>query len=370
MHLTKLLPLLVFFLFPPFLSAAQTEISAKLGKVSSTLTDAYNGSGGTIKPRTAVFTFSSSKELEKQRVGFAVSEILSHHLAKNGAFQLVERAELNRVLQELKLNLSGVTDQSEALKAGQLASAELLVLGSVEKLGKAYHVNARLVKADSGEVLATAYAELPVSVFEAEAADYVVLVPKTQTIGVYFIYGRRTTAALDAQTKTSDSCGVGCITTVTPEQTTLWAPGIGLNYTPFEKWTFDAAYLASGASGKTGTVELTDPGNWTNTYKYDQRVSMVRLLAGRNFNLSSKLSCFLAAGGTSVQFSGEGDGNYFTPTLFARTEFHPQQRFAVSLSAAYDLTTEAARGSDYASSSFKIVRLQNLYVESSVAIYF
>ncbi len=364
--------ILALLALPAFVSAGQTEIPAKLGKAAATLAAAYKASPGAKEsPKTAVFTFSCPQELEKRRVGFAVSEIFSHHLAKGGVFRLVERTELNRVLEELKFGMSGVTEQADAVKAGRLASAELLVLGSVEKLGSSYHVNARLVNAGTGEVTATAYVELPVTAFETEARDYITLVPKTQSIGVYFIYARRAVSATDTQTETISSCGSsGCITTLTSKDAAFWAPGIGLHYTPVEKWAFDAAFLASAASDKTGTIDINVTGSGTSRINYEQKYSMIRLLAGRDLAIGEKVSLYLAAGGTAVQLSGEGDANYITPTFYARAEYHPQQRFSVSISTGYDLKTKAGRGSDYAPSSFKVSELKNFYIEPAVAIHF
>lgn len=372
MNLIKSSLVLAALLIPAVSFAEGSVVRQKLAGIARDLASGYrNSSPAGTNPSLAIFTFNTSAELQKKRIGFAVAETLSHELAKTGDFKLVERAELNRVFDELRLNLSGATDPQTALKAGKLASADTLLLGSVERTAGLYQVNARLVRAETGDVLATAYAELPAAAFDSEARDYVVLVPRTQTIGVYFIYTRRAVSARAVQTETISSCGSsGCITTLTSKDAAFWAPGIGLHYTPVEKWSFDAAFLSSAANDKTGTIDINATGSGTSRINYDQKYSMVRLLAGRDLAIGEKASLYLAAGGTAVQLSGEGDANYLTPTLYARADYHPQQRFSISISAGYDLKTKAGRGSDYAPSSFKVSELQNFYVEPAVAIHF
>ena len=354
---------------PAVSMAGQTEISAKLGKVAATLTTAYKAAPGAKEaPKTAVFTFSCSKELEKQRIGFAVSEILSHQLARDGVFRLVERTELNRVLEELKLGMSGVTEQSDAVKAGRLASAELLVLGSVEKLGSSYHVNARLVNAGTGEVIATAYEALNAGAFEKEAADYLTLVPRTQTLGIYFLASYRATSRVPSVTYNWTELSTPYTATTNPENPSVWIPGFGIRYSPFEHYTVDISY-ANSEKEQVGSKTTDHP-----TYSYPtyaSRFTLLRALVGRNGTIYGPFSYFAAAGVTSVRVSAGVDLKYLTPTLLGRIEYKPQQRIGISLSAAYDITTKTAKSDLWVEGAdFKISRLSQFYVEPSISIYF
>ena len=356
-------------------SAGQSEISAKLGKMADTLIVAYDKTPGALeKPKAAVMTFNTSKELEKQRIGFAVSEILSHNLAEKGSFVLLERTELNRVFDELKLNMAGVTNQADALKAGKLASAEILVMGSVEKFDGTYHVNARLVKTETGEVLATAYEELPVKTFENEAKDYVMLVPKTQTLGLYFLYNYRGTAKLPQTYREYATSDFDYTAITTPEQTAMWTPGVGLRYTPVDHITLDLSFANSGSAQKTGRGDnhYTIPPDYTmeDNTKYTSKLTLLRGLIGIEQEFSRSLSYYLAAGATSVRIYGAGSINYITPTVMARLEYHPQERIGISASAGYDFTTKTTTGEDWYGAKHKIMRLDNLYFEPSISVYF
>jgi hypothetical protein len=341
--------------------------------MSDNLIAGYVKAAGTKeKPKAAVFTFNTSKELARQHIGFAVSEILSHHLTEKGSVLLLERTEINHVLNELKLNMAGVTDPSDALKAGKLASADILILGSVEKFGELYHVNARIVKTETGEVISTDYETLPVSTFENEARDYVVAVPKTQTIGIYLLESNHGTAKLPETTGSiTDSFGTTTETT-TPSHPNIPFLGFGLRYTPFNHFIFDMAYINSNISRGTGTrywkyTGGSSPSEYTT--EYTSRFIISRIVVGPQGELAHNFLYNIGGGVSFISISGEGSTRYATPTLLARLEFHPQERLGISLAAGYDTTAKTAT-TYTVNSYFKTTRLQQFYIEPSIALYF
>lgn len=325
------------------------------------------------KPTAAVFTFGTSKESAKQRIGFAVSEIFTHQLSRNGTFSLLEREDINRVLGELKLNMSGVTEQSDAMRAGKLASADLLILGSVEKLGETYHVNARLVQTENGEVLATAYEALPASEFEQEARDYI-LVPQKQAIGIYFLYNYRNTVKAGDVSGTSTQIYTYKATAHT-KQAQLGPIGVGMRYNPTEKLMFDVSFSQTTTSRTTQTVEVSDsngnPWRPLPTISNKQYASSLRALVGLT-SRHGRFAYFFGGGLSSMAIFGEDSGKvrYTTPTFLVRGGFHPQERIGIELSAGYDLTTKGAVKDEFVLGKINTARLRHFYLEPSFSFYF
>ena len=68
-------------------------------------------------------------------------------------FRLVERKELDKVLQELKLSTSELTDPDHALQVGKLLSAHTLLSGTVIETSDSVEVVARLVDTESAAVI-------------------------------------------------------------------------------------------------------------------------------------------------------------------------------------------------------------------------
>ncbi|HRZ66469.1 MAG TPA: CsgG/HfaB family protein, partial [Spirochaetia bacterium] len=76
-------------------------------------------------------------------------------LAASGSklFTMVERKDLQKILAELELQLSGLADEGAAAKVGRLLGAEVLVSGEVFRKGDTYEVFLKLLRVETAEVL-------------------------------------------------------------------------------------------------------------------------------------------------------------------------------------------------------------------------
>lgn len=97
------------------------------------------------------FQNMGNPELEPLKVG--LTQMLTTDLVGAGGVKVVERTELQSVLDELKLGHSAVVDKDTSAKLGKLLGAEYLVLGSYFSLAGTLRVDARLVKVETGEVV-------------------------------------------------------------------------------------------------------------------------------------------------------------------------------------------------------------------------
>lgn len=77
-----------------------------------------------------------------------------------GRWKPVERKELQRVLAELELQLSGLADPATAARAGELLGADLAVASSLYLRDGRYELFLRLVRVSTAEVLAVARAKI------------------------------------------------------------------------------------------------------------------------------------------------------------------------------------------------------------------
>lgn len=97
------------------------------------------------------FQNQGNPELEPLKVG--LTQMLTTDLVGAGGAKVVERTQLQAVLDELKLGHSAVADKDTAAKVGKLLGAEYLVLGSYFSLAGTLRVDARLVRVETGEVV-------------------------------------------------------------------------------------------------------------------------------------------------------------------------------------------------------------------------
>ena len=85
--------------------------------------------------------------------GEKATGILFATLAVEPNLYLVDRADLEKILQETVLNLSGAVAPGQAVQVGQLTGAKILVTGSVIETGNSIYVVAKIVGTETSRVL-------------------------------------------------------------------------------------------------------------------------------------------------------------------------------------------------------------------------
>ncbi len=106
----------IAFVFPLLASAEQRPVVAVLDFKNNT---GYGGGSG-----NPAYWFTG-------RVGSDMADMLANELANTGAFRVVERNKLSRVLEEQDLGASGRVSSRSAAQIGKLTGAQYLVTGRV-----------------------------------------------------------------------------------------------------------------------------------------------------------------------------------------------------------------------------------------------
>ena len=89
------------------------------------------------KPRIAVLEFKSKAENQwwYHNGSAAAQDVFVTELVKSGKFRVVEREQLQALMQEKNLTLSGDLDPSTAVRVGKLLGVNYLLTGSVTEYG-------------------------------------------------------------------------------------------------------------------------------------------------------------------------------------------------------------------------------------------
>ena len=101
------------------------------------------------KQTIAVLDFESIGS--EEHLGKAISEIMRTELVDTNRYRVVERAQINKALSEQKFQKSGLIDDKSAVELGKLLGADLIVIGSVVKIGTSYTINSRMIDMKTGE---------------------------------------------------------------------------------------------------------------------------------------------------------------------------------------------------------------------------
>lgn len=85
-----------------------------------------------------------------------LTDNIADELLKSGKVRVMERSQMDRILQEQGFQQGGTCDTSEcAIQIGRLLGIERIVVGSVGKVGETYSLSIRMVDVGTGEVLAS-----------------------------------------------------------------------------------------------------------------------------------------------------------------------------------------------------------------------
>lgn len=119
----------------------------------------------------AVIPFEDiSRAAKSSNIGRTVTEYLHGRLSENKNLNIVERSMIDRVLQELNLNMTGLIDAENAKQAGKLISADAIICGTVTEIGMYFDINLRIIDVEEGKILSSAIAEIKKDVFIEESS--------------------------------------------------------------------------------------------------------------------------------------------------------------------------------------------------------
>jgi len=81
----------------------------------------------------------------------AVSDIVRTEFVNIANFRVVERDQMDSVFEEQNFQLSGLTDESSAVKIGEILSAQKVVIGEINMIEKSYVISLRIVDVETAE---------------------------------------------------------------------------------------------------------------------------------------------------------------------------------------------------------------------------
>lgn len=106
------------------------------------------------KTKIAVLDFElKGQSFETKDMGAIVAEWFITALVKEGRFEVVERSMLNKILDEQRLGLSGIIDESTATEIGKLLGVKIIISGSVLKVQDVHEINARIIEVETASII-------------------------------------------------------------------------------------------------------------------------------------------------------------------------------------------------------------------------
>jgi Curli production assembly/transport component CsgG len=138
--------------------ARAQNFDSALGSVANEIASAVEHAG---KKRVAVIDFDQI-EGHVTALGRFLAEEISADLAEHPRpFAVIDRANLQSILKEHALSMSGLVNPENAKKLGQIAGVDALVLGTYTDFGESYRLSLKAIATDTAEMVASARTNIP-----------------------------------------------------------------------------------------------------------------------------------------------------------------------------------------------------------------
>jgi TolB-like protein len=102
----------------------------------------------------AVLPFRNHGDEQYDTFVDGLADMLTTSLGQTAQLTLIERVQIETAMRNFNLEMSGAIDPEKAVVVGAWLGADAVVLGSFLRFGKVYRIDARMIDAETGEVLA------------------------------------------------------------------------------------------------------------------------------------------------------------------------------------------------------------------------
>jgi hypothetical protein len=106
------------------------------------------------KPVIAVLDFKTSGVSEREMK--SIISLLSNSLFKTGKFTVIDVAQREALLKEIEFSLSDCVEEICQIEIGKQLSAELIVVGSIDKIGSSLVLASKTLETQSGRTVSVA----------------------------------------------------------------------------------------------------------------------------------------------------------------------------------------------------------------------
>ncbi len=104
---------------------------------------------------------NASKDAAENYVGEAVEELLKSAITDSLVFKFIDRRALDTAMEEIKLSLTGLTDENDSMEIGNIRGLRLLMDGSVTSDDGNFILSLQLIEVETTELIATVSKSIP-----------------------------------------------------------------------------------------------------------------------------------------------------------------------------------------------------------------
>ena len=112
--------------------------------------------------RLAILPLADAAQNRDTPLGNYLSEKVTYELYKTDSAIIVERPQLQRIMDEFTLTMRGSFDDTSVKRIGRLLGVDAVIMGTYVELGTdTVEVNARIVAVETAEVIGVGTIQIP-----------------------------------------------------------------------------------------------------------------------------------------------------------------------------------------------------------------
>ncbi len=139
---------------PPQQAPSYSQEESSLKTPEKTSSSGKPETEGDIGERLSIAVLPfSSQGIGSELGGVDLLDKLITGFVNSKRFKVIERAQLEKILEEQKLGLSGIVDPATAAEIGKGIGVDAVVLGSVTRAGNSLSIDARLIDTENATII-------------------------------------------------------------------------------------------------------------------------------------------------------------------------------------------------------------------------
>jgi len=125
--------------------------SDRLDGITNQILNAFRGTNNVT---IAILDFVNANE-KRSVLGRYLVEQISNYFFQNSNLKIVERGQINRIMNEQNFNMSGSVSDETAVGIGRMLGATAVTLGTLTRMGNTISVNLKIVETETGSLLSS-----------------------------------------------------------------------------------------------------------------------------------------------------------------------------------------------------------------------
>jgi hypothetical protein len=121
--------------------------------------DYYRKLGSIQDKKLAVVTLNVGTSQVDDETATGIVVFVENAFVNVGKVKVVDRANIQAIFEEFEFQATGVIDENTAVEIGKLSGADIIVIGSINRVGGVFYLNIKLIAVQTAEIIGSSIAQ-------------------------------------------------------------------------------------------------------------------------------------------------------------------------------------------------------------------